>query len=131
MYSDVMKTTQCVHPLHHHNGFLVTCRLWTPTRKLCIHFVYKNFTRCIQLMCTKCMQNLSKMYTTFRENFVYILSSKSKELCQLNFIYKMYTKIGWNLLYILYTHILYTFCIQKFVEMWDIFCIQTFYIHSL
>ena len=24
-----MKTIQCAHPSHHHNGFLATCRLWT------------------------------------------------------------------------------------------------------
>ena len=27
--SDVMKTIQCAHHLHHHNAFVVTCRLWT------------------------------------------------------------------------------------------------------
>ena len=29
IYSDVMKTIQCTHPPHHHNGFLAICRLWT------------------------------------------------------------------------------------------------------
>ena len=24
-----MKTAQCAHPPHHHNGFVATCRLWT------------------------------------------------------------------------------------------------------
>ena len=24
-----MKTIQCAHPPHHHNGFVETCRLWT------------------------------------------------------------------------------------------------------
>ena len=24
-----MKTIQCAHPPHHHNGFVGTCRLWT------------------------------------------------------------------------------------------------------
>ena len=24
-----MKTIQCAHPPHQHNGFVVTCRLWT------------------------------------------------------------------------------------------------------
>ena len=23
-----MKTIQCPHPPHHHNGFVATCRLW-------------------------------------------------------------------------------------------------------
>ena len=27
MYSEVMKTIQCDHPPHHHNGFVVTCWL--------------------------------------------------------------------------------------------------------
>ena len=26
---DVIKTIQCVHPLHRHTGFVATCRLWT------------------------------------------------------------------------------------------------------
>ena len=29
IYSDVMKTIRCAYPPHHHNGFVVTCRLWT------------------------------------------------------------------------------------------------------
>ena len=29
IYSEVMKTIQCAHPPHHHNGFAVTCWLWT------------------------------------------------------------------------------------------------------
>ena len=24
-----MKTIQCAHPPHHHDGLLATCRLWT------------------------------------------------------------------------------------------------------
>ena len=28
MYNEVMKTIQCAHLLHHHNGFVATCRLW-------------------------------------------------------------------------------------------------------
>ena len=27
--SDVMKTIQCAHPPHHHNGFVATCWLYT------------------------------------------------------------------------------------------------------
>ena len=26
-----MKTIQCAHPPHHHNGFVATCQLWTPS----------------------------------------------------------------------------------------------------
>ena len=29
MHSEVMKTIQCAHPPHHHNGFVATCQLWT------------------------------------------------------------------------------------------------------
>ena len=29
IYSDVMKTIQCAHPPHHHNGFVATYQLWT------------------------------------------------------------------------------------------------------
>ena len=54
------------------------------------------------------------MYTSFRQAFVYILSTKSKELCQLNFVYKMYTNVCRNVGYILHTNILYTFCIHQF-----------------
>ena len=24
-----MKTINCAHPPHHHNGFVATCQLWT------------------------------------------------------------------------------------------------------
>ena len=84
---------------------MVLCSDWVPsgdTWKLCVHFEYKNCTRCIQLMYTKCIQNVCKMYTTFWQAFMYILYTISKELCQLNFVYKMYTDI------------LYTFCIHQF-----------------
>ena len=29
-----MKTIQCAHPPHHHNGFVVTCRLWTASGRV-------------------------------------------------------------------------------------------------
>ena len=51
-----------------------------------IYFVYKNCTRCIQLIYAKCTY---KMYTTFGQTSVYILYTKLKELCQLNFACKM------------------------------------------
>ena len=81
---------------------------YQPTPKLCIHFVYKNCTRCIQLMYAKCTQNVYKMYPIFR-HYIYILYTKLKELLQLNFVYKMYTKVCWNV-----GNILYTFCIHQF-----------------
>ena len=126
-----------------------------PTRKLYIHFIYKNCTRCIQLMHTKCKQNVYKMHTTFLQTFVYILYTQSKELCQLNFVYKTYTKVCqmWDTFCIqtfcihfvhkslsicgiyfvslqtFFIHFVYKIYTQTFVEMWDTFCIQTFRIH--
>ena len=81
-----------------------------PTWKLCIHFVYKNYARCIQLM------HMQKVYRI------------SANFC-MHFVYKIYTKVCWNGGYILYTKILYTFFIEKFVEMWDTSCIQTLCIY--
>ena len=43
------------------------------------------------------------MYPIFRQTFAYILYTKLKELWQLNFVYKMYTKVCQNVGYILYT----------------------------
>ena len=41
-------------------------------------------------MYAKCMENAYKMYTRYRQTFVYILYVKLKELCQLNHdVYKM------------------------------------------
>ena len=96
----------------------------------------------------KIYTKLCKMYTTFQQTFVYILFTKSKELCQLNFVYKMYTKVCRNVEHFVYIkvvemwdtfciqtfciyflHILYTKCMQKVVKMWDTFGIQTFCIH--
>ena len=105
-------------------------------------FCIQNCTRCIQLMYTKCIQNVYKMYTTFRQTFVYILYRKSKELCQLNFVYKMYrykrlSKCGIHFVCKYCVYILYTKCIQKFVGMLYVGYIlytnilDTFCIHQL
>ena len=85
--------------------------------------LYKMYTTDVYKMYAKCT------YTTFHQTFVYMLYTKSKELCQLNFVYKMFPKICRNVEYILCTFF-YTFCIQKFVEMWDAFCIQTLCIQT-
>ena len=34
IYSEAMKTVQCAHPHHHHNGFVATCRLWTASGRV-------------------------------------------------------------------------------------------------
>ena len=51
---------------------------------------------------------ICKMHTTFWQTFVYTLYTKLKELCQLNFLYKMYKKVCWNVGYIF----IQTFCIH-------------------
>ena len=81
------------------------CENWHshPTGKLCIQHMYN---WCIQNVV---IQNVYKMYTTFRQTIVYLLYKKSKELWQLNFVIKMYVKVCRNVKYILYT-----FCIHQF-----------------
>ena len=95
-----------------------------------IQKLYKMYPTDVYKMHTKCI------YTIFRQAFVYILCTKSKELCQLNFVYKMYTKVCWNVRYILYTSILiylkrtsltlciYTTYIQNSYKMYINNCIQ-------
>ena len=34
-----MKTIQCAHPPHHHNGFVATCRLWTASGGV-LYYIY-------------------------------------------------------------------------------------------
>ena len=83
------------------------------TWKLCINFVYRNCARSMQLMYRKYIQNIYKMYFTLLQPLVYILHTKLKVLCGLNFVYKMYTNACQNLEYILYRNILYRFCIHQ------------------
>ena len=64
-----------------------------------------------------------KMYTTFRQTFVYILSTKTSWHSSFDFVWKIYTKFVemWytfvlHFVFILYTsvvYILYNFCIQN------------------
>ena len=61
------------------------------------------------LMYTKCIQDIYKMYPIFRQAFVYVLFT------------------NFNCYYIVLL-IFHTKCIQKFVEMWDTFCIHLVYI---
>ena len=77
------------------------------------------YTFCIQHLYNGCIQNVAiqnvrKIYTTFRQTFVYLLYTKSKGICQLNFVYKTYTKVCRSVVYILYTNILHTFSIHQF-----------------
>ena len=77
---------------------------------------------CTKSVHTFCILKLYKMYTTdvykmyarFQQTFADLLYTKSKELCQLNFVYTMWTKVCRNVGYILYTNILYTICIHQF-----------------
>ena len=80
-----------------------------PTRKLYLHFVYKTCTRCIQLVYTKCMPHFDKLLYTF-------CILKSKELFQLNFVYKMYTKVCQNVGYILHAFFMHQFWSTKSVH---------------
>ena len=79
-----------------------------------VNCVYILYTKIVQDVCNWCIQNVYKMHTTFQQAFVSILYTKSKELCQLNFVYILYTKVCRNVEYILYTNILYTFCMHQF-----------------
>ena len=51
-----MKTIQCAHPPHHHNGFVATCRLWTASGGVhaldCLHDVtiYLYYALCFMLI---------------------------------------------------------------------------------
>ena len=45
--------------------------------------------------------------------YIYILYTQLKELWQLNFVYKMYTKVCRNVGYILHTHILYIYILHN------------------
>ena len=92
--------------------YLLACfSLGLPAQKSCIHFAYKNCTRCLQLVYTKCIHDVYKLYPTFQQTFAYILYTKLKELLQLNFVYKMCIKVCQKVGYIFYTfciHFLYT-----------------------
>ena len=35
-----MKTIQCAHPRHQHNGFVATCRLWTASGGVYALYIY-------------------------------------------------------------------------------------------
>ena len=72
-------------------------------------------------MYTKCIRHFDKFFVykikrTMPAKFSIqnILYTKSEELCQLNFVCKINTKVCRNVGYILYTDILYTFCINQF-----------------
>ena len=43
--------------------------------------VYILYTKIVQDVYNWCIQNVYKIYTAFRQAFVYILYTKSKELC--------------------------------------------------
>ena len=98
------------------------------TRKLCINFVYKNCTRCIQQMYTKCntkcIQNVYHISRNFWIHFVYKIKR------QQNFVYKI-TKVCQNVRYILYKIFYINFVhfnsdLQKvYIKNYAYICIQT------
>ena len=73
-----------------------------------IHFACKSCTRCMQLMYTKCIQNVSHILTNFCIHFVY----KTKISFAANFfiqnVYKRLLKCGIHFVCILYTLCVYT-----------------------
>ena len=78
-------------------------------RKACIQFVYKNCTRCIQLMYTRYIQNVSHISTNFCIQNVYkIKRTMAVKICIQN-VYKRLLKCG-----IHFVFIVYTFCIREF-----------------
>ena len=104
-----------------------------PTRKLCIHFVYKNCTRSIQLMYIKCIQNVYKIKKTTPPKFCIQNVYKSLSKCGIHFVYKhfvqiLYTKVCRNMEYILYTNILYIFCIRFVYKMYTKVCRNVGYV---
>ena len=89
-------------------GWLCGSWLNLPTRKLCIHFVYKNCTRCMQLMYTKWMQNVYHISTNLCIHFVYkIKRTMPAKFCIQN-LYKSLLKCGIHFVYEHFVYILYT-----------------------
>ena len=110
--------------------------------EFCIQIVYIMFMMYVwgrsELMHTKCIQNVCiqnvphiltnfciqdiykmfvyKMYTTFRQTFIYISYAKFSWHNSFDFVYTMYTKVCRNMVYILYT-----FCINQLYASCTIF----------
>ena len=112
-----------------------------PKQKLCIYFLYKNCTKCIQLMYTKCIQNAYKMYiyhtsTSFCIYFVYKIKRtmpakfciqnvyKSLLKCEIHFVYILYTSVLIYLKRTSLTLFIYTTYIQNSYKMYINNCIQ-------
>lgn len=57
-----------------------------PTRKSCMHFLYKICTRCIKLIYTKFIQNVYEKHHTFPQTFAQIFYTRLKELWQLKYV---------------------------------------------
>ena len=79
------------------------------TEKLCIHFVYKNCAGCIQLMYTKCIQNVSHILANFCIHFV-------AKFWQLNFLCKICANVCRNAGYNLYTFFRHHFSSTKSIH---------------
>ena len=86
--------------------------------------LYQMYTKCLftrrnphfdKLLYTKYIQNfVYEMYLTFWQTFVYISYTKFSWHSSTDFVYKMCTKVCWNVVYILYTsvaYVLYNSCI--------------------
>ena len=64
IYSDVMKTIQCAHPPHHHNGFVATCRLWTASGGVYIYIYIHTYIQ----------YNYTYVYLCITDTIIYVLS---------------------------------------------------------
>ena len=104
---------------------------------ICIHFEWSLYTQLLR--CTLFveqnwfLQNVHKLYQTFRQTFVQILFTKLSCHSFFNFVYKMYTKVRLNVGYTLHIscinfvyinciHIvqfLYTISIHEFCDGFD------------
>ena len=105
--------TKCIQ-----NEFRILTNLYT----FCIQSVYKMFVYKMYPIFWQTF--VYKMYITCQQTFVCILYTIFCWCSFFDVVYKMYTKVCWNMLYILYTfciHQLYTSCANFVYKMYTQF----------
>ena len=96
-----------------------------------LYIVLMMWTYCrSRFMYKKCMQDVYKMYPTFRQTFAYILYKKLSYHSSFCIIYIMYTKVCWNVRHILYIYIVYILY-KLIIYILHNFCIQNTYMISV
>ena len=72
-----MKTIQCAHPPHHHNGFVATCRLWTAIIYIYVMTLWTPF--CCIYMCVYniCIIVLYVHKYVYIQKFIYVVCPSS------------------------------------------------------